>query len=259
MMWCYSMGCSAMPTPRAETTVAAVDGFAQWARSVSPADLDIPVHSIPTAPAIGTLDDPDGAVVERNSDEPLVVPGHPKLSMVPAYRRAGWASAHPTLLVRSSVADRLCDVAEDLPSPWGLHIFDAWRPMKLQAELFDVAYTDPDLPPGFLAPPSTDPRTTPPHLTGGSVDLTLSWRGIPLSLGTPFDAFSDAAHTTALEACNHIDRNARRWLVAMMRSAGFIVLHCEWWHFEFGTRRWAAITGNDAIYGATMPPQQATS
>jgi len=255
----YSTGGCAMPVPRSETTVGAVDGFAQWTRSVAPADLDIPARSIPISPAIGTLTDPDGAVVARDSDEPLVIPCHPRLSMIPAYSRAGWTAAHPTVLVRSSVADRLYAVAEDLPSPWGLHIYDAWRPVELQAELFDAAYANPDLPPGFLAPPSTDPRTPPPHLTGGSVDLTLSWRGIPLSLGTPFDAFWDSAHTAALEDLDDVNRNARRWLVALMRSAGFIVLHCEWWHFEFGTRRWAAITGHDAMYGATMPPQQITN
>jgi D-alanyl-D-alanine dipeptidase len=39
-----------------------------------------------------------------------------------------------------------------------------------------------------------------------------------------------------------------------MRSGGFVVLHCEWWHFEFGTRRWAAITGNAPRYGAASLP-----
>ena len=43
-------------------------------------------------------------------------------------------------------------------------------------------------------------------------------------------------------------------LYQSMRSAGFVVLHCEWWHFEFGTRRWAAITGNQPRYGPAHPP-----
>ena len=39
-----------------------------------------------------------------------------------------------------------------------------------------------------------------------------------------------------------------------MSSSGFVVLHCEWRHFEFGTRRWAAITGNQPRYGPAPTP-----
>jgi hypothetical protein len=35
-----------------------------------------------------------------------------------------------------------------------------------------------------------------------------------------------------------------------MRDQGFIVIDCEWWHFEIGTRRWAALTGRTPWYGA---------
>jgi D-alanyl-D-alanine dipeptidase len=30
----------------------------------------------------------------------------------------------------------------------------------------------------------------------------------------------------------------------------FIVLDQEWWHFEFGTRLWSAISGNPVRYTA---------
>ena len=34
-----------------------------------------------------------------------------------------------------------------------------------------------------------------------------------------------------------------------MTETGFVVLNCEWWHFEYGTRRWGAIRGNDPLFG----------
>ena len=38
-----------------------------------------------------------------------------------------------------------------------------------------------------------------------------------------------------------------------LREQDFVVLAEEWWHFEFGTRLWAALTGQPAMYGPTAP------
>ena len=34
-----------------------------------------------------------------------------------------------------------------------------------------------------------------------------------------------------------------------MTAAGFVVFDGEWWHFEYGTRRWGAVTGNAPLFG----------
>ncbi len=34
-----------------------------------------------------------------------------------------------------------------------------------------------------------------------------------------------------------------------LAAEGFVVFDGEWWHFEHGTRRWAAITGHPPRYG----------
>ena len=104
-----------------------------------------------------------------------------------------------------------------------------------------------------MAEPIADPRTPPPHLTGGTVDLTLTLDGTPLALGTGFDDFTPEAYTESLEQTPGASRELRRLLYRAMRDAGFVVLHCEWWHFEYGTRRWAAITGNHPLYGPAAP------
>ncbi|WP_281370752.1 M15 family metallopeptidase, partial [Nocardioides stalactiti] len=107
-----------------------------------------------------------------------------------------------------------------------------------------------DIEPGFVSAPSADPATPPPHLTGGTVDITLAFDGSPLALGTDFDEFVPAAHADALEHEPGLARDLRRLLWSAMTGAGFVVLTQEWWHFESGTRRWAAVTGGKPRYGA---------
>jgi D-alanyl-D-alanine dipeptidase len=192
--------------------------------------------------------------VTAPSDEPLVVAAHPLIEVVAAYHRVGFRGAMPGAWLRAGVLEGLVSVAGGLPAGFGLAIFDAWRPPALQAELYEAAYADPGLPAGFVAPPSDDPTRPPPHLTGGAVDLTLTWEGRPLALGTGFDDFTPTAHTGAFEHIPGPVRGLRRLLYWTMRAAGFVVLDCEWWHFEFGTRRWAAITGGSPRYGATSSP-----
>jgi D-alanyl-D-alanine dipeptidase len=134
-------------------------------------------------------------------------------------------------------------------------VFDAWRPLALQAELYHAAYDHPGLPEGFVSPPDHDPRTPPPHLTGGTVDLTVTFDGIPLAPGAGFDDFTHRARADALEGEPGIDRAVRRLLFWGMCEQDFVVLDCEWWHFEHGTRRWAAITGRPPRYGPALLPE----
>jgi D-alanyl-D-alanine dipeptidase len=49
-------------------------------------------------------------------------------------------------------------------------------------------------------------------VSGGTVDLTLSYRGTPLALGTSFDNFDQYAAITAFEEADSIVRRLRRLL-----------------------------------------------
>lgn len=191
--------------------------------------------------------------------EPLVEVTHPRIAVLENYHKAGWANARPGTWLRRSAFERLVAAAEGLPERWGLCVFDAWRPLPLQAELYEAAYGDPGLPPGFVSEPDSDPATPPPHLTGGTVDISFTLDDIPLGLGAGFDDFTVRARASALEGEQGVDRELRRWLYWTMRSAGFVVLDCEWWHFEYGTRRWAALTGNEPLFGPADPAIQTAS
>ncbi len=184
--------------------------------------------------------------------ESLVQVTHSRIVTLETYRNDGWRGAHPGCFVREGVLDRLETAARLLPSKYGLAVFDAWRPMQLQRDLFQEAYLDPKLPEGFVELPSDDPATPPPHLTGGAVDVTLTLNGHTLYLGTDFDAFTPDAHTAAFEDTPGWVRETRRILFWTMKEAGFVVAANEWWHFEYGTRRWAGICGTEPLYSAAL-------
>lgn len=226
------------------------------ALTVDPAT--VPVPRVPGRLAIPTLCEPPtrpDAPHSPRADDPLIPLASDRVIDVPAYALAGLPGARRASVARPEVVHRIHSAAQRLPAGFGLAVLDAWRPMALQQMLFDIAYADPTLPPGFVTPPSTNPRTPPPHLTGGTVDVTLTWNRTPLALGTAFDDFTDRAHTRALEGTLDVSRDLRRLLYWTMRSVGFVVLDCEWWHFEYGTPRWAAITHQRPLFSAaTAPP-----
>lgn len=207
---------------------------------------------------------------------PAVVPHHAPPDVVPAidecgeplvavddvvpclnlYRVDGWAGTEPTTWLRANVASRLVAAHRSLPDGFGLAVFDGWRSPTTCRALFDHFYgPDSTLPPGYVADPD-DADWPPPHSTGGAVDLTLTWRGQGLALGTAFDDFSPAAAADALEgpAGAEPDRSLRRMLAGVLEGQGFVGLAEEWWHVSWGDQHWAACTGEaSARYGPTSP------
>lgn len=211
--------------------------------------------SLPATDPLPVLAEPDQQPpVLAPLDESLVEVSDRRLTVVDAYARAGWANARQGAWLREEALGRLLGALTTLPDRFGLAVFDAWRPLALQEELYRAAYRDPRLPPGFVAPASDSPTEPPPHLTGGTVDCTLTYSGRPLALGTGYDDFTPLAHAAAFEDEPGLVRDLRRLLFWTMAGAGFVVLANEWWHFEFGTRRWAAITGRAPRYGPASPP-----
>ncbi len=197
--------------------------------------------------------DGPGPPVYLPADEPMKRIEHRRVRCLASYWHAGWEHAVPATLLRVEAARRLGWAADSLPLRWGLAVFDAWRPLELQQELYDTAYADPAIEPGFLAPISDDPTMPAPHSTGGAVDVALTYDGYVLAAGTGFDDVTFRARTAWTEDKPGVDRELRRLLYWSMRTAGFVVYVNEWWHFEFATSRWAQVTGNSPRYGAVPP------
>ncbi|MEZ5279398.1 MAG: M15 family metallopeptidase [Acidimicrobiales bacterium] len=227
--------------------------------------FDEPTFTVPAVEAFGgaepliadhplpALVDPEPQPVSARIGDELVLVRHRRIRLLSNYWHAGWAHAVTDTFLRLEVCQRLYSVADSLPPGWGLAVFDGWRPLELQQEMYTASLAMPDVEPGFLADPSLDPETPPPHLTGGAVDLTLTWDGVPLAPGTGFDDTTSLAFAAALEDQAGPDRHIRRALFWAMEAQGFVIYPGEWWHFEYGTRRWAAVKGETPFYGPIAP------
>jgi len=228
--------------------------------SVDPSLLALPrLDALPSIPRALTpgMSPAAGGVPIGESGEPLVPldPDSDRVGVVNAYFVTGWAGTSSVVWLRSAVRDRLVGAAGDLPGGFGLAVYDGWRSMTTVRALYNHFYgPGSTLAPGFLADPD-DVDVVPPHLTGGALDVTLTWRGAALSLGTSFDDFTPLAHLRSLESEEEDPlRSLRRLLYRTMIDAGFAPFDQEWWHYSWGDQDWAAWTGSAvAHYGATEP------
>ncbi|WP_419924015.1 M15 family metallopeptidase [Candidatus Poriferisocius sp.] len=185
------------------------------------------------------------------SSQPLVeVRG---IDVLDAYEHLGILGAR-RMLVRSDVAKRLLLAERLLPSGFSLVVLDAWRSPDEQRALV-CHYGDGAAEDGFVAPVS-DHGCRPPHTTGGTVDLTLSWLDQPLALGTDYDAFDANAAVHAFEApgADARVRLLRRGFAYAMATAGFVPYEKEWWHWSHGDDVWAQATGRAALYDIVEHP-----
>ena len=223
--------------------------FQQGHLTTEPETLDVEwLEILPIGDPIANIVEPDQFTPVLSDCREELIDISTSFNCAQAYFDAGWQHSMKQTYLRSGIAQRLHNVNASLPEGLSIFVFDGWRPLALQSELFEAAYGDANLPPGFLAEPSKEISLPPPHVSGGSVDLTLSYRDTPLALGTSFDNFDEDAAIMAFEETDSIVRRLRRLLYSSMRRQEFIVYSGEWWHFEYGTPRWAAISGLPGCY-----------
>jgi D-alanyl-D-alanine dipeptidase len=114
-----------------------------------------------------------------------------------------------------------------------------------------------------LVPLPGDPMAAPvmPHNSGGAVDLTLTYKGLPCDMGTVFDDSTERAAPDFFEkeigAGIGIEeeryllvRKNRRFLFHAMTSVGFSIHPYEWWHFNYGNASWAKLANQKEIFGS---------
>ena len=150
------------------------------------------------------------------------------------------------LRVRLGVRERLIAANVTLPDGFSLVLLDGWRSMAEQQRLVDY-YSDHGDIDGWVSDPSS-PVLRPPHTTGGAVDVSLSYNGVPLALGSDFDEFDVSAHLMYLEQVESPERELRRLLAAVLSGQGFAPYPFEWWHWSYGDDMWAAKNALPALY-----------
>ncbi|HEX8244535.1 MAG TPA: M15 family metallopeptidase [Longimicrobium sp.] len=140
---------------------------------------------------------------------------------LPGYER-------PRAMLRPAAAAALGRVQARLRTEGlGLKVFDAYRPIRATQAMVEWAGRTGNrwvLEQGYVARYSG-------HNRGNTVDLTLVElrTGRELAMGTPFDTFSEAAHT--LNAAGQVLENRMR-LKRAMEAEGFQNYDKEWWHYR---------------------------
>jgi zinc D-Ala-D-Ala dipeptidase len=132
-------------------------------------------------------------------------------------------------LLRREAAQALARVQARLRSGGlGLRIWDGYRPLRATQAM--VAWAERVGRTDLLDQEYIARRSR--HNLGVAVDLTLVdlVTGTELDMGTPFDTFTEAAHTANAEG--RVLRY-RQILVSAMESEGFQNYENEWWHFSY--------------------------
>ncbi|RTQ94503.1 D-alanyl-D-alanine dipeptidase [Lysinibacillus telephonicus] len=209
-----------------------------------------------------------GSGVMTENEEPLIsltTVSTKKIKVFPYYFKHQIPGSINDCFLREGVVSKLLLVADNLPEDHYLVILDGWRSFETQTALYEMIKRQFETQfdneaevlqhlSQFVATPSKDPLTPPPHYTGGAVDLTIGTSNGWLNMGTSFDEFTEKAHSLYFEEKEQLTeeelqiRENRRLLRSLMESVGFRSNPEEWWHFDYGNARWAEGTSRTVIY-----------
>jgi D-alanyl-D-alanine dipeptidase len=169
--------------------------------------------------------------------------------------------------LRAGVAERLVAAQSLLPPGLRLLVVEGYRPPALQERYFGASVERlRHLHPGWSADQLRreagryiSPPEVAPHVAGGAVDLTLCTdTGTELPMGTEVNATPNGPDGPCYTDSTDIPPEAtanRRVLGTALREVGLVNYPTEWWHWSYGDRYWAHITGAPtARYGLLHAP-----
>lgn len=164
--------------------------------------------------------------------------------------------------VRAGLAERLAAAQESLPADVRLVVNEGHRSSREQARILArYARTLRAQYPGIdeltlrrMSSRFVAPLDVAPHVAAAAVDLTLADANGPRWMGTPIDATPEESRDACVFAATTIGPEARAnrdLLARVLGAAGLVNYPTEWWHWSYGDRYWAYVTGADhAVYGA---------
>lgn len=183
----------------------------------------------------------------------------------------------PKTYTRQTVLERLKMVTDFLAPNYGLIIYDAFRTIETQADLFKLfsieikkshpGWNDQDIDTEtqrYIAHPDGSQHVPiPTHNSGGAIDLAIYeiTSGEVCHFGTDFDEINSASQTDFFEQAHnplskfnaaewHVVQHNRRILFNLMKYAGFVNYHEEWWHYDLGDCIWANALGIPWVFAS---------
>lgn len=135
------------------------------------------------------------------------------------------------------VADKLFKAQKLLKqsdSTLSIIVYDATRPISVQREMWKIV--EGTYKANYVSNPNKGGGV---HNFGAAVDVSIiKSNGEVLDMGTPFDYFGVTAHIDKEEELLSLGKltqdqlNNRLLLRRIMKSAGFLTITNEWWHFN---------------------------
>ncbi len=165
-------------------------------------------------------------------------------------------------LIRSYIYDLIKQARNYLPEGYRFVIYEAYRPMSYQIKLWDGVVASmreqyPNLDPAseeFIAKcdvyAANPYRQGSGHQSGAAVDISLIGAdGEECDMGGSVRGFDKTADfdcpTISAKA-----RHNRELLRSVLSRVGLVNYPSEWWHYSFGDRLWARLSGSKlAIFG----------
>lgn len=172
--------------------------------------------------------------------------------------------------MRKSVYEKLCEAQRLLPQGIYFCLYEGWRSLQLQQELFQSMYANnqrsyPQMNSKELFVETTKlispvtlldgSQNIPPHSTGAAVDVYLvDSEGKLLDMGLPIEQWeSDIGARLSQTDSPYISKEAqknRSLMAEALSKMGFVNYSYEYWHWSYGDRYWAFFTNaSNAIYG----------
>ncbi|HEX5201135.1 MAG TPA: M15 family metallopeptidase [Actinoplanes sp.] len=193
----------------------------------------------------------------------VILLSDPRVSAVPVcdgevpFVRLGAEFGAARAWVRADLAERLGWAREALPAGLSLRVVEGHRDLARQVEIIDayaaeLRAADPGLTDAELRRLTSRfvaPVEVAPHVAGAAVDLTLAGPDGDLDMGTPIDATPEESGGGCYFAAGNVGAEARanRMLLGrVLGGAGLVNYPTEWWHWSYGDRYWALMTGAPA-------------
>jgi D-alanyl-D-alanine dipeptidase len=163
--------------------------------------------------------------------------------------------------IRRVVRDKVLRCANALPDGLCLMVFEAFRSRERQWDLWKpvIASLNKDHPDWsqeqiyseasrWVAPPDGFGSG---HQAGAAIDVKLAYSDrTELEFGGLMKGLSGVA-PTAWPVAPNIRKN-RDMLVQALHEVGMVNYPDEWWHFSYGDRLWAEVTGRDEAFFAPL-------
>ncbi|MGA2655068.1 MAG: M15 family metallopeptidase [Gammaproteobacteria bacterium] len=177
--------------------------------------------------------------------------------------------------MRKTVYEKLVAAQALLPDDLQFCLYEAYRSLALQNQLFTTHYNDlKKIHPTWshdalfiettkLVSPVTnldDTKNIPPHSTGAAIDVyLLDKNGQVVDMGMhPKDWMLDHDGSLSLTDSKIISKEAQKYrhmMSKVLTQVGFANYPTEYWHWSYGDRYWAYQKGQShAIYGNNVLP-----